>query len=333
MCILISHSSDSRLAFLINTSIDIVYQSSSVLSNILSASLLLVIAYSLGHFIATISHISIDRLLVSGVFGYPIQRLLKLPRRMDQFQIKKSTSIYIFVCVLLILVRPVIHYHIGTPLGLDSNNCPSLYSICNPTYYVTIFCVLFVFIGMKILHAFLVSDPYYVRPSRIVNKCGLLKVGVNLYTWPARKLLIPLIHVFETFLGTERQFPTGMIEEFSKSFKEKFGLDYHKSGTENYWLSFFHINASDPNATRMLFNWLHIYGFARNMGAACFFIMVYILYRLHRMEDGDYMLMLVIYTLNFYLMIFFTIRYWMIYSTYYSKSIIRSFYVRSRMPD
>jgi len=49
------------------------------------------------------------------------------------------------------------------------------------------------------------------------------------------------------------------------------------------------------------------------------------------MEEGDYLLILVVYALNFYLMIFFVVRYWMIYSTYFSKSILRGFYVNSQI--
>lgn len=331
MIILVSNSSDSRLFYLIRKSVDLVYQSSSVLSNILSASLLLVIAYSLGHIIATISHIGIDRLLVSGVLGYPIQRLLKLPVPKDHYQIKRSTSIYLFVSVLFILVRPVVHYHAGTELPLDSRNCPDLFAICNPRYYTRFFILFSALVFIKLIHAFLVSAPYYLQPGKYVQRYCFLRFLVQLYTFPSRFLFIPLLHVLETLFGTERRLPKSLVDSFSKSFKAKFGLESKEVGTENYWLSFFHTNATDPNATRLLFNWLHIYGFARNMGAACCFILVYILYRMHRMEEGDYLLILVVYALNFYLMIFFVVRYWMIYSTYFSKSILRGFYVNSQI--
>lgn len=332
MIILVANSSDSRLFYLIRKSTDLVYQSSSVLSNILSASLLLVIAYSLGHIIATVSHIAIDRLLVSGVLGYPIQRLLKLPPPPDQFHVKRSTSIYIFVVLLFVLMRPVVHYHAGTKLRLDSRNCPDLFSMCNPIYYEWLFGIFLVLVAFKVIHALIVSEPYYSHPGTFFRRYAPLRWSVLIYTAPARFIFIPMLHVVETLLGTERKFPPELVTSFSTAFKERFGMDSKTAGTENYWLTFFHSNAADPNATRLLFNWLHIYGFARNMGAACFLILVYILYRMHRMEEGDLLLIMVVYALNFYLMIFFVIRYWLIYSTYFSKSIVRAFYVNSRVP-
>jgi hypothetical protein len=69
------------------------------------------------------------------------------------------------------------------------------------------------------------------------------------------------------------------------------------------------------------------------MGAACFMVLAYILYRLHEMEDGNYTMLLLIYAVNFFLMFFFIARYWMIYYTYFSKAIIRAFYVSYNPPS
>lgn len=328
MLILVSNSSGSRLMYLIDQSVMIVYQSHSVLSNILSASLLLVIAYSLGHIIATISHIVVDRLLVSGILGYPMHRLLHLPKQSDHYKIKRSTSIYLFVVILMVLFPPLLHYHLGTLIPLDDQNCSDLSVLCNPCYYKWLFGALAFFALFKIIHAFLAAEPFYARPSKFFKWPWFAKLTI-VYTWPAQHVFVPLIHVVETLLGTERQFPKALVREYSAKYKKRFGFEPAEAGTENYWLPFFQMNVSDPGAARLVFNWLHIYGFARNMAAACFITLAYVLYKLHRLEggEGDYKLMLVVYVLNFYLMVFFLVRYWLIYSTYFSKSIIRAFVV------
>lgn len=328
MFILVSESSDSRLMYLVRQSTAIVYQSSSVLSNIIGGSLLLVIAYSLGHIVATLSHIVIDRLLVSGIMGYPIYRLLNMKQPYDHMQLKRSTSTYILVVLLLILVTPVYHFFAGTTLALDERACPDLSTLCNPTYYSVLSTLILGLMLFKGLHAFVAVEPYYFEARKHLNH-PWVEFGIKAYTFVARFALFPLLQVLETVLGTERRLPSEMVKKFGTDFRTRFDLDFEKAGTENYWLPFFRTNIDDPNATRLIFNWLHIYGFARNMGASCFMVLAYILYRFHMGQEGDYKMLLVLYTLNFFLMIFFIARYWMIYSTYFSKSILRSFYVSS----
>lgn len=312
--------------YLVQKSVAIVYQSSSVLSNIIGASLLLVIAYSLGHLVATFSHVVVDRLLVSGILGYPIYRLLNLKQPYDHMQLKRSTSVYILVVLFFILVPPVFHFFAGTNLALDARNCPDPFTICNPTYYLWLSAFIAGLMLIKGAHAFMAVEPYYFE-ARKQLKSSIVVHCITLYTFLARFIFFPLLHVVETMLGTERRLPKEVITKFGAAFTARFGIDYKSAGTENYWLTFFRTNIDDPNATRLIFNWLHIYGFARNMGASCFMVLVYILYRFHMWEEGDFKMLLVLYTLNFFLMVFFVARYWMIYSTYFSKSILRAFYV------
>jgi len=59
-----------------------IHSDSIALTFIASTSLILagiVILYTLGHFIATLSHVIIDRVLIDGIEGYPINFLLDIP--------------------------------------------------------------------------------------------------------------------------------------------------------------------------------------------------------------------------------------------------------------
>lgn len=325
MILLISSKSNSRLGFLIHKANEIVYRSDSILSSILSATLLLIVAYSLGHIVATISHVAIDRLLVGGVLGYPFDRYLNKSIESPALDAKRSTSLYIFLTLFLMLVGPVLFYHFGVNDSLNTMDLQTFKLICYPRYYSCLGKILLVLLLLKAGHAFLASKPYNLKPATALENSGC-KWILNFYASIGQWLLLPALNVIESFIGTDRKISPQLTEAFRNKFFGRFQLAADAIGTESYWLSFFHLNRKDGGSIPLLTNWLHIYSFARNMAAACFAILLYILYRLHTMSSGDRELLLVTYVLNFYLMVFFLLRYWMIYTTYYSKSIVRIFY-------
>lgn len=332
MLLLISSKSNSRLGFLIETANDAVYRSDSVLASVVSATLLLIIAYSLGHIVATISHIAIDRLLVSGILGYPLERYLGSQVESPAASAKRSTSVYIFIVLLLMLIGPVLLYHFGDKISLNTRCREELYMMCNPNYYRGLGWILLGLLMLKAGRAFLASPPYRQAPAtKLENSWG--KWFLILYAMPGKWILAPCIYTLETFLGTERQIAPDLMKAFREKFKKRFDLGVQNLGTEVYWLTYFHLNRREASSVSMLNNWLHIYSFSRNMAAACFALLLYILYRLHTMRSGDYELLLVTYVFNFYLMMFFVFRYWMIYTTYYTKSIIRIFYASASDVD
>lgn len=325
MILLVSSKSNSRLGFLIDKANNIVYRSDSLLSSILSATLLIIVAYALGHIVATISHIAIDRLLVNSVLGYPMDRLLQNEMESSAQRAKRSTGSYIFLSLLLMLIGPVWFYHFGISSSLNEMSFDQFQGVCHPRYYVLLGWLLLLLLVIRGGHAFL-SSPQWSKfsSSMFANTCW--NCVINIYSAPARWLFLPLLHMVESFIGTDRRVAPDLAKGFQAKFKERFDLDATKIRTESYWLAFFHLNRRDGSAIPLLANWLHIYSFARNMAAACFALLLYILYRLHTMKTGDREVLLVTYVLNFYLMLFFLLRYWMIYYTYFTKSIVRLFF-------
>ena len=208
----------------------------------------IVVLYSLGHVIATVSHIIIDRVLIDGIEGYPINFLLDIPRESREYS--EATFKYLFAFFNLFLLVPVL-----------------------PIQYSTVYTILLIILALILL---LVVQRFIImlvrrRPNghTITHKIGDIKL-FRLFLYPSNIFIDPWIDFFRKLLGMDRRFSNQFIKLFKNKFSKRFcGLKSAEEGSDNYWLSEFAVTSKDEIHNRTLQTWLHLYGFARNVSASC----------------------------------------------------------------
>ena len=156
-------------------------------------------------------------------------------------------------------------------------------------------------------------------------KKSVVRIFGNLFLFPAAYIINPIISFFQKLLGIDKRFPIKFILRYKKLFREYYGMDPNAIAQENYWLAFFRVSSfSQPNAS-LIKTWLHLYGFSRNSSAAAYLILTVMVVCFYfypssyntfaRFEAG----------VLFIIAVILGIRYWLLYSSYYTKNIIRAF--------
>lgn len=263
----------------------------------------IVIVYVIGHFIATASHVVIDRVLIAGIVGYPVIHLLGL--NFTKRDYSESTAKYLFVLFNLLLLLPLF-YQDHVLLSTSMN-------------YVLI--VIGLLSSFRVLIAIIKQHP---KGDILAKRFGDKKF-FRIYLILAQRILDPIIKLFQRLISIDRGFPPEFVAKYKELFKESFGISADKVETENYWLSFFKASAMSPYHASMIRTWLHLYGFSRNISAAAYLCAVVIVcinyFYPTTLSYSAKIHLLIIISIAWVL----GIRYWILYSTYYTKSVIRSF--------
>ena len=156
------------------------------------------------------------------------------------------------------------------------------------------------------------------------------KIGNNkllrLYLLPAKYIIDPIIGFQRRLLGMDRKFPNSFIALYKTLFHSRFSpLIADEVESENYWLSAFHSTSEHEVHQRMLQTWLHLYGFARNASAAFYISGTMIIFYLFFGYCSDSEAVRIHLLLTWLLAATLGLRYWILYSHYYSKGVIRVF--------
>ncbi len=292
-------------------------ESSSSLTFIGSTSFIvvaIVLLYTIGHFIATLSHIIIDRVLIDGVEGYPLNFLLDIPRGSRPYS--EATFKYLFALFNLLFLIPFIFSDYGTTKS--------------------IIILILILVVILILFRFIIMLIRAYKSKETAAKIANVRI-FKLFYLPSKILIDPIIEFYRRLLGMDRKFPESFIRSYKELYKERFPqLEPDDVGSENYWLSVFHVNNSSIAHQRVLYTWLHLYGFSRNTCAAFYLsgvlIIVYILFHESAFTTVSRYHIFILWIFS----VMLGLRYWILYSHYYSKAVIRAFYetVTSRkIPD
>jgi len=263
----------------------------------------IVFLYVIGHFVATLSHIIIDRVLIDGIEGYPINLLLDIPKKERAYS--ESTFKYLFALYNLILLAPVII---------------SNYEILHSILVALLLCVAFLIVQRVVIMVVRFTDKGKILAKRVGDK----KIFLT-FLLPSKFIIDPIIGFLRRLLGLDRFFPKEFIALFKRLFKTRYGINSDLVGSENYWLSNLHACASNPVHQRTLQTWLHLYGFSRNACAAFYLaaslIIGHLLFNpeMHNIFTRVELGMLWVFAANL------GIRYWILYSHYYTKGVIRAF--------
>jgi hypothetical protein len=270
-----------------------------------------VLLYSLGHFIATISYIIIDRVLVEGIEGYPVNHYLRLTKVSREYS--EATFKYLFVLFNLLMLTPIL------PVSHSAMGFTAV--------------VLMALILLLIIQRLIVMVVHQRAGGReLARRLGGM--------WQFRLFLIPdqwilswIIQSVRKLFGMDRQFPQQFIDLYKVAFEKRFhGVSIDQASSENYWLSAFAASSADPMHDRTLHTWLHLYGFSRNASAALCLSSTLIL--LHLLLDKSAFTGLVPLQvgIQWFLAAVLGLRYWNLYSHYYTKGIVRAFVEISTRP-
>ncbi len=264
----------------------------------------IVIMYSLGHIIATISHIIIDRVLIDGIEGYPVNFLLRIKRPKRPYS--EATFKYLFASFNALLIIPAL---------------PLSYPLVLKLIIITISCIGFLIMQRIIIMVVRISPNGHERAHRVGDKNPF-----KLFLIPARLIIDPAIEFLRKLLGMDRGFSDTFIKLYRELFSARFGgLNSLQENSDNYWLPAFAAISNEEVHDRTLNTWLHLYGFSRNASASLYLSSTLIVGHLIYNPQTFTGLVPLFLGTQWFLASLFGIRYWILYSHYYSKGVIRAF--------
>ena len=158
--------------------------------------------------------------------------------------------------------------------------------------------------------------------ARIVGENKIFRT----FLIPSKYLINPLIEFLKKLLGMDRRFSDPVIAMYKRTFRQKFpSLEPDDVGSENYWLPALRTIARSNSHEKTLQTWLHLYGFARNASAAFYLSSSLIIGHLYFNPETHTTFTRVQLGIQFVLAATLGLRYWILYSHYYSKGVIRAF--------
>ncbi len=281
--------------------------------------IILLLVYVLGHFVASVSAILIDKLIVERTLGYPVYRLfgkildyeecpvLRYAHRCQQF----------YKSLLMLFVITVAF------ASIHANN---VYSIFFGVTFIVVL-VLKLFFSMFCLKDW--HDPTSIRNnrSRQMRMANCIWTKCRLLLWPFYGFLFPLVvyTVLSLLFRMCKPFETVFQESFAKKFNETFDLNIKEAGTNIYWLTYSYLHQNDKNNVPLIRHWLNLYSFARNLSASFFLLFIYGIYLLKFSEYSE-KTVVAKWCLCFGIgAVVFWLRYYYLYYNYYSKYLFRAF--------
>jgi len=262
---------------------------------------IVIIIYVIGHAVATVSAVLFDRMIVSGIFGYPFVNLLGFKKKRRIYH--EAAYKYFFILLNLALITPLLN---------------GKFASTNMVITILVFLM-----GVIALSRFLLEVMRKFIKEERIQAVGNREI-VRLLLVPDRYFLAPILEALSRMMHTDKALPKEFINRYEELFRKQFGMEAKDAGTENYWLCYFKATSGNPYHTGTIKTWLHLYGFARNVSCASYIMAAGLTAWIFFKGDNSLSVrvLLLIATANAWV---FFIRYWMLYYMYYSKSIFRIF--------
>lgn len=286
------------------------YKGNGFLPNAILFSSLCIIFYIIGHIIASAASFLADHCLVAKGHGYPYELLLKL-KPLDNQDRKVSQGFYLgsFFWVNAYIAIKFISFSQGV-----SN-----------LFFIPRIIAIYVFLAFlaKIVYHQRIFMPEIIKNSRV----GKFIAYVLQKVYPGPYLM--LLNLFIKAFSASMQFNDDFIGEYKQKFSQRFNMDYHKAGSNNFWLSYIYVIENCPDSAPLITNWLHLYAFARNISMGFYLALLYILidFKIQRVSflskpspEPHYLALLFLGCAALFLM-----RYIYLYFSYFSKFTFRAF--------
>lgn len=289
--------------------------------------ILLVTLYLLGHVVGSLGSLILEKYLVKNIMGYPSDYYLGI-RDSKTTTLSQVFYKWIFVCSLGVLTLGI----------LAVNN-----QFWLPSFKVIL---LWVAVLFMVRIAILVVREWLILPKK--ERYG--EEAPTYLRWVALRTKVTDILQFPTYLlidlparvlfastGVLSSFDSEFTKLFFGKFKRDFSIEFDKAGTNGFWLCYVHVVKNIPSSVPVIRNFLHMYSFARNISAACFFLIVFQLFLTFMMETNyQESNRVYVFGLNstFLLVgVLMLLRYFYIYSSYYTKYLFRAYMVSDQQVD
>ena len=129
---------------------------------------------------------------------------------------------------------------------------------------------------------------------------------------------------FRVIMDFDRALPKPTRDRFKKKFLERFGIDAREDAEADiYWLSYLYVMENSSFAKDMIYKPLILSALHRNMGTSFLISSIFLSLPFTGINQDTHFTYL---SLSFYVFsIFLSVRYYSIFSGYYSKTIFRRF--------
>ena len=282
----------------------------------------LVTFYIAGHVIAAFSSIGIERLFVQKVYGFPHETLLRRQESQASFSItriklNKVTYIFFLQCTNIALILFTFGLCFEQPM------------ICN----IAVLLLLFT------LTVCAIAFGYYCKVLRTQwdAKLGPFMRFIRLIMACVGAPYLFVTYLISIFIRSREGFDNEFREEFHRLYREEFLKTNKLSDNNMFWFSYMFVAENTSRLGPMIANWLHLYGFSRNLSTSCYLSFICMLFYICYYQVKSQMLMvssmaLVIMTMVLVLSCIMAIRYYYLYNGYYSKFTFRAFVYAARHP-
>lgn len=266
----------------------------------------LVLVYVLGHFIATISHITIDRIIVGTILKYPYLTLLGIEEKGRPIAWPMHKLIlFLMIAVWLLAIAALFFPRLEPAL---------VWGI------IAIMVTLFVRAVLVVIKG---AFPEAIKgyEPKTAKWPYMWFIG-----WHSALLEGILINPVRQLLSIDRGFSAELATCIKERISKRFGVNCEEIETCNFWLPCLQI-MKNPECSRMTNNWLQLYGLNRNLCMVFVILSAFSIinhYLLNYNVSPSEKLFMVITIIA---AVVFGIRYIMLYYTYYSKNVFRFFYI------
>lgn len=268
--------------------------------------LVFIVCYTVGHIIATLSSFFIDRYLIKSGFRYPLINFLNkdknneivTPHRI--FKTRARFALFIgYLFIVMALQMALIQFQL---------------SLLNFIWYLILITIML----------FLVF--FYIFPQGFITILSYLpnKLGI----------------VINNHLDMSGRMDGYFAKRVIEFIKKDFGIDltrskHSRSYSNVYWLMFLKVSEKSPTAQSMLVNWHHLYSYARNTSTSFFMIAIYMIctlivngqefFNLPNLRKVTYLYSAFFIT-SILVSFILLIRYYYLFSSYYTKFLVRSYF-------
>jgi hypothetical protein len=279
--------------------------------------LLVYLSYLVGHIVASLSGLLIDRALVAKGYGYPYWFLLNFKEGHPGYHSQSFFRGSLFWTSSLILI----------------------WTWFLATGYWVLFgfsALIWLLIGGAILA--------FAKEVLAVERRGQSSLGrahpnteqvpetktgamvfLAVYEFAYEKLATQL----SKLLHTRRAFDETFCSLYEELFFRRFGLKAREAMTNNFWYSYLYVLKTEPEFAPLAANWLRLYAFARNLSCALFMATIYVVaLATWQFAATDYYMNSQTATLIHVCLatsVIMLLRYWYLYVCYYSKFVFRAF--------
>jgi len=280
--------------------------------------LLLLTSYVVGHVVASVSSLYLERALVVRGYGYPYENLLGLSRR--RFQHDRVLG-YTHKGAFFWLNCALLAGYLNVARGSDVWHTVLLTSgLCLGTT-ITVGSLLYGGLKSGLIYG-AARRLWGTRRRTCLRRCV---TAFGIVALPYELMALPL----SRYLNTRSALTPALVHRYRTAFKRTFSLPASVASTNNFWFANFFVSQHGGSLALRLTRWFHLYSYARNLSAAFGLSFVYAIPRLLYWGQAP---VFPLSAVAFWVPITYVgiaavllVRYYYLYAGYYSKFVFRAF--------